>query len=188
MNDLLKHIGNRLLHRRKIFAWHRRKLSEKAGITLQTIFSAELGKKALHPENIIRVCSTLKISNDYLPLGEVNANDHWTLISKISSLSPTQYRHLEDIINSFISALEVREALRWTRFPLCFLAVPKRRYGIRNQWQCRLIHFFLRLCSIRFLFWPYSYPFRHMPFLHSLLMTGLLYHLPPAQYLRNNIF
>ena len=106
MDDLLKQIGNRILHRRKQLRMTQEELSEKAGITPQTVSSAELGKKALRPENIIRVCSALDISTDYLLLGEVNASDHWTLISRISNLHPAQY---EDIINSFISALEVRE-------------------------------------------------------------------------------
>ncbi len=109
MDDLLKQIGNRILHRRKQLRMTQEELSEKAGITPQTVSFAELGKKALRPENIIRVCSALDISTDYLLLGEVNASDHWTLISRISNLHPAQYRHLEDIINSFISALEVRE-------------------------------------------------------------------------------
>ena len=109
MDNLLKQIGNRILNRRKQLRLTQEELAEKAGITPQTVSSAELGKKALRPENIIRVCSALDISTDYLLLGEVNASDRWTLISRISNLHLAQYRHLEDIINSFISALEVRE-------------------------------------------------------------------------------
>lgn len=56
MDDLLKQIGNRILHRRKQLRMTQEELSEKAGITPQTVSSAELGKKALRPENIIRVC------------------------------------------------------------------------------------------------------------------------------------
>ena len=85
-------------------------LAEKAGITPQTVSSAELGKKALRPENIIRVCSALDISTDYLLLGKVSDGDHSVLLSKVANLPPIQYRHLEDIINSFILALESREA------------------------------------------------------------------------------
>ena len=107
MDNLLKQIGNRILNRRKQL---RLTQEEKAGITPQTVSSAELGKKALRPENIIRVCSALDISTDYLLLGEINGGDYSVLLSKISDLPPAQYRHLEDIINSFILALEEREA------------------------------------------------------------------------------
>lgn len=107
MDNLLKQIGNRILNRRKQL---RLTQEEKAGITPQTVSSAELGKKALRPENIIRVCSALDISTDYLLLGEINGGDYSVLLSKISDLPPAQYRHLEDIINSFILALGEREA------------------------------------------------------------------------------
>lgn len=109
MDDLLRQIGNRILSRRKQLRMTQEELAEKAGITPQTVSSAELGKKALRPENIIRVCSALDISTDYLLLGKTNASDPSILLTKISGLSPIQYRHLEDIINSFILALEERE-------------------------------------------------------------------------------
>ena len=110
MDDLLKQIGNRILNRRKQLRMTQEKLAEKAGITPQTVSSAELGKKALRLENIIRVCSALDISTDYLLLGKVSDGDHSVLLSKVANLPPIQYRHLEDIINSFILALESREA------------------------------------------------------------------------------
>lgn len=106
MDDLLKQIGSRILNRRKQLRMTQEELAEKAGITPQTVSAAELGKKALCPENIIRICSALEVSTDYLLLGKVNSHDHSTLSSKISDLSPTQYRHLEDIINSFLAAVE----------------------------------------------------------------------------------
>lgn len=82
-----------------------KELAEKTGTTSQTVSMAELGKKALRPENIIRICSSLDVSTDYLLLGKVNSHDHSALSSKISDLSPAQYRHLEDIINCFLAAL-----------------------------------------------------------------------------------
>ncbi len=110
MDDLLRQIGNRILNRRKQLRMTQEDLAEKAGITPQTISSAELGKKALRLENIIRVCSALHISTDYLLLGEINSGDYSVLLSRISNLPPIQYCHMEDIINSFILALEEREA------------------------------------------------------------------------------
>ena len=76
MDDLLNQIGSRILSRRKQLRMTQEELAEKAGITSQTVSSAELGKKALRPENIIRLCSALDISTDYLLLGEINENDH----------------------------------------------------------------------------------------------------------------
>lgn len=105
MDDLLNQIGDRILNRRKQLRMTQDELAEKAGITPQTVSTAELGQKALRPENIIRICSALEVSTDYLLLGKVNSHDHSALSSRISDLSPAQYRHLEDIINSFLAAL-----------------------------------------------------------------------------------
>lgn len=112
MDDLLKQIGNRILSRRKQLRMTQEELAEQAGITPQTVSSAELGKKALRPENIIRICSALEVSTDYLLLGKVNSHDHSALSCKISDLSPTQYHHLEDIINSFLAAVEEQSTQR----------------------------------------------------------------------------
>lgn len=49
MDNLLKQIGNRILNRRKQLRLTQEELAEKAGITPQTVSSAELGKKALRP-------------------------------------------------------------------------------------------------------------------------------------------
>ena len=92
MDDLLNQIGSRILSRRKQLRMMQEELAEKAGITSQTVSSAELGKKALRPENIIRLCSALDISTDYLLLGEINENDHSILLSRISDLPPIQSR------------------------------------------------------------------------------------------------
>ena len=105
MDDLLQQIGSRILSRRKQLRMTQEELAEKAGITPQTVSSAELGKKALRPENIIKLCGALKISADYLLFGTISSDDQSVLFSKVSQLSPAQYRHLEDIVNSFIAAV-----------------------------------------------------------------------------------
>jgi len=105
MDTLLQEVGNRITARRKQLRMTQEDLSEKAGVTAQTISNAELGKKALRPENIIRICSAMDISPDYLLLGRISAEDISILSKKVSQLNPEQYRHLEDIIDSYIAAL-----------------------------------------------------------------------------------
>ena len=68
--------------------------------------NAELGKKALRPENIIRLCTAMEISTDYLLLGNVSGDDISKLSQKVSRLTPDQYRHLEDIIDSYMAAVQ----------------------------------------------------------------------------------
>lgn len=106
MNNLLEQMGKRILDRRKQMRLTQEELAERAGVTSQMISTAELGKKAMRPENIIKICSVLEISTDYLLLGNVTENDISLLVDKISGLTPVQYRHLEDIIDSFVTALQ----------------------------------------------------------------------------------
>ena len=105
MDTLLQEVGDRITARRKQLRMTQEDLSEKAGVTAQTISNAELGKKALRPENIIRICSAMDISPDYLLLGRISAEDISILSKKVSRLTPGQYRHLEDIVDSYIAAL-----------------------------------------------------------------------------------
>ena len=109
MDQVLEQIGKRLYQRRKHVGMTQDALAEWANITSQTISTAELGKKAMRTDTIIRVCESLDITPNYLLLGEVTSQDVAFLTEKISQLSPEQYRHLEDIINSYIAALSLSE-------------------------------------------------------------------------------
>lgn len=103
MDELLHQMGERIISHRKQLRLTQEELAEAAGVTPQTISTAELGKKALRPANIIKICSALDISPDYLLLGRISNEDTSILNQKVSRLSPEQYRHLEDIVDSFIA-------------------------------------------------------------------------------------
>lgn len=103
MDELLHQMGERIISRRKQLRLTQEELAEAAGVTPQPISTAELGKKALRPANIIKICSALDISPDYLLLGRISNEDTSILNQKVSRLSPEQYRHLEDIVDSFIA-------------------------------------------------------------------------------------
>ena len=105
MENLLQEIGQRITARRKQLRMTQEELSELAGVTSQTISNAELGKKGLRPENSIRLCTAMDISPDYLLMGRISDGDVSILTQKVSQLTPEQYRHLEDIVDSYIAAL-----------------------------------------------------------------------------------
>ena len=105
MDDLLNQIGQRIRKHRERSRLSQEQLAERADVSSQTISTAETGKKRLRVENIIKICEALEISPDYLLLGEISPQDLIILSEKLSQLTPGQYRHLEDIIDSYISAL-----------------------------------------------------------------------------------
>ena len=110
MDNLLQQMGRRVYVCRKQLHLTQEALAEKAGVTPQMISSAELGQKALRPENIIKICRALDISPNYLLLGENLTDDTPLLSQKISQLTPWQYQNLEDIINSYIAGVTGEEA------------------------------------------------------------------------------
>ena len=112
MENLLTEMGERLSRRRKQLGLTQEQLAEMAGSTTQTISTAETGRKALRPENVLTLCDALDISIDYLFRGQISDQDFSLLSTKISQLTPEQYQYLETIIDSFIAAvtLEKEEA------------------------------------------------------------------------------
>lgn len=62
--------------------------------------------KAMRPETILKVCDALHISTEYLLRGVITEADSSLLMKKISTLTPKQYRHFEDILDSFIAAIQ----------------------------------------------------------------------------------
>lgn len=109
MSELLKDMGQRILTRRKQLNMTQETLADLTHVTPQTISTAELGQKAMRPETMLNICEALGISADYLLRGKVQEADTSLLHQKISSLTPSQYRHLEDIIDSYIVAIQEKE-------------------------------------------------------------------------------
>ncbi len=112
MDDLLNQMGKRLVARRKQLRLTQEEIAERTDLTTQTISTAETGKKALRPENIIKLCAALDISTDYLLLGKIASEDYDILSQKVSQLTPSQYQRLEDIIDAYIAAVKEQETKR----------------------------------------------------------------------------
>lgn len=106
MGELLKEMGQRILDRRKQLKLTQEALAKMAHVTPQTVSTAELGTKAMRPETMLKICDALDISTDYLLRGQVVEGDTRLLNHKVSSLTPCQYRHLENIIDNFIAAIQ----------------------------------------------------------------------------------
>lgn len=107
--EFLHEMGKRISKRRKELNLTQAQLAEKAEITGQTISTSETGSKALKPWNIVKICSALGVSADYLLRGKTSDNDLTIMSRKVSKLPLEQYRHLENIINSFLAAVGIED-------------------------------------------------------------------------------
>lgn len=95
----LMEIGKRITELRKRLGWTQEELAEKADLTPQFISYAESGKRAMRPENLLKLSSALKVSADYLLTGEIVDKDMLILSDKMKNLSPNQIRIIENIID-----------------------------------------------------------------------------------------
>lgn len=110
MSDFLVAMGRRIMIRRKELGLSQEQVAELVGLTPQTISTAERGEKALRPENIVKLCAALDVTPNYLLLGEAASVQHDKLPEKIAKLSPRQMQYLEQIIDSYLAAINDIEA------------------------------------------------------------------------------
>lgn len=98
----LQEIGARIIERRKKLGLTQEALAEKGEMTTQFISYAELGKRAMRPENLKKIASALEVSTDYLLTGDIVDKDLLILSDKMRKLSPSQLRIVEEIIDECV--------------------------------------------------------------------------------------
>lgn len=99
-NELcLKEIGQRIAERRKQLGLTQEALAEKGEMTTQFVSYAESGKRAMRPENLLKISFALGVSADYLLTGEVIDKDLLLLSDKLRKLTPSQLQHIENIVD-----------------------------------------------------------------------------------------
>lgn len=62
--EVLEGIGSRITQRRKMLGMPQEQLAEIIDLSIQTISNIENGKKAVRPENLIKICRALNSTTD----------------------------------------------------------------------------------------------------------------------------
>lgn len=96
---LLKDIGERIYNRRKYLKLTQEELAERLGVSTQMISNLELGKKAIRPENLARLCAELDISADYCLFGGSRSLVADGLYEKIMSLNPEELKLITSMLD-----------------------------------------------------------------------------------------
>ena len=99
----LQEMGQRIVTRRKKLGLTQEALAEKGDMTTQFVSYAEAGKRAMRPENLMKISSALHVSADYLLTGEIVDKDMLILSDKLRKLSPSQLRIVESIIDECLT-------------------------------------------------------------------------------------
>lgn len=96
---LLREIGARINQARKSKGITQEQLAESMDVSIQMISNLELGKKAVRPENIVKLCIALDISADYILRGITPLTSDSPLFKKINALSHEKQSAVEKLID-----------------------------------------------------------------------------------------
>lgn len=101
---LLKEIGERIFIRRKALRLTQEEVAEKMNVSVQMISNLELGKKAIRPENLIKISSILNISVDYILTGVNSQLRSDVIAEKMSQLSDSHLELINNVIDLCLEA------------------------------------------------------------------------------------
>ena len=85
--------------RRKSLRMTQEELAEKLGVSTQMISNLELGKKAIRPENLSKLCATLELSADFVLNGVDKNNVVDTITDKLLHLNEKELQIIDSIID-----------------------------------------------------------------------------------------
>lgn len=97
--DFLKDMGRRIMVCRKSLRMTQEELAEKLGVSTQMISNLELGKKAIRPENLARVCEVLELSADFVLTGINTKTAVDAVAEKLIRLNPEELEIISKIID-----------------------------------------------------------------------------------------
>lgn len=98
----MKEIGKRITECRHQLGLTQEQLADNADLSPQFISYAESGKRAMRPENLIKLSAALNVSVDYLLTGFRSDREITAIYNKFFALSPKQQKAVELIIDDLI--------------------------------------------------------------------------------------
>ena len=97
--EFLREMGQRIMVRRKALQLTQEELAERLGVSTQMISNLELGKKAIRPENLARVCEILRVSADFILTGMDARTKVNEVAEKLLQLTDGQLLMVSDMID-----------------------------------------------------------------------------------------
>ena len=97
--DFLKEMGRRIMVRRKSLRMTQEELADKLSVSAQMISNLELGKKAIRPENLARVCDVLGLSADFVLTGANTKTAVDAVAEKLIQLTAEELQMVSNMID-----------------------------------------------------------------------------------------
>ena len=101
MNDdklFLIDMGKRISKRRRELKLTQEQLAEEINLSLQSISCIELGKKAIRPDNLVKLCKTLNVSADYILMGIISKEKTDDLTCSLAALNESDFNLVRTLV------------------------------------------------------------------------------------------
>lgn len=99
----LEEVGQRIMELRKNKGLTQAELAEMSDLTAQFVSYAESGKRAMRPENLMKIAAALGVSTDYILTGDIIDKDKVRISEKLGKLTASELRIVESIIDECIA-------------------------------------------------------------------------------------
>jgi len=100
--QLLEQMGERVSARRRELRLTQEQVAEQMDVSVQMISNLEQGRKAIRPENLVKISRVLQVSADYILQGVHSAEESAELTRKILQLPPKQQQAIGLLIESML--------------------------------------------------------------------------------------
>lgn len=107
MDELdFKAIGNRIRQQREFLGYTRDYLAEQLSVSTNFCRDMEIGAKGMSVQTLTKLSNILKLPADYILLGKTFDSGAEPLVMMLHSCKPEKRKYAEDILKSFLLALE----------------------------------------------------------------------------------
>ena len=101
-----KMIGKRIKQQREFLGYTREQLAEQLDVSVNFCRDMEIGAKGMSVQTLAKLSSILKLSLDYILLGETLNNEIEPLLLMLNACKPEKRKYAEDLLKTFLLAIE----------------------------------------------------------------------------------
>lgn len=104
-------IGSRVKRARESAGLTQERLAELTDVTAQYLSGVERGTVGLSVPVVLRLCSILHVSSDFLLLGSVERSDVTDIIARLSLLPAEHIENVKEILNRYMEGIAITQHL-----------------------------------------------------------------------------
>ena len=102
-------IGARVKQAREAAGLTQERLAELIDVTAQLLSGVERGAVGLSVPVLLRLCSVLLVSSDYILSGETESSDVLGVTARLSRLPAEHVKNVEDILDRYMEGIAIAQ-------------------------------------------------------------------------------